>query len=412
MSHGHPDLFPGGGEIAAYQLFRGLRDRERVEAVFVAAAPRTLFERENALSSFSERPDEFLLTTDMVDFFHFSVSASQLDALAFLVRAFEPDVIHVHHYIQIGLEALAVLRTEAPKARIVLTLHEFFAICHHNGQMVTTRDLALCRAADDAHCARCFPDYAADAFRARRLHIQSLLQHVDRFIAPSWFLRDRYVGWGLQPEKISVLDNVSVDLPTPSDEIRTARNRAPRCKFAFFGQVTPYKGLLILLHAFTVFDEIGFTPPEELRLDVHAAYLDLNTPRFQEAVKVLVSRARGRVRLCGAYSRSDLPALMQAADWIVVPSTWWENSPLVIEEALGLGRPVICSDVGGMAERVRHDVDGLHFRVADSRSLAVLIARLCDDTETWDRLRRTMRRPSPPSACVEAHVRLYGGHCA
>ena len=56
---------------------------------------------------------------------------------------------------------------------------------------------------------------------------------------------------------------------------------------------------------------------------------------------------------------------MAEIDWVVVPSIWWENSPLVIQEAFLHGRPVICSDIGGMAEKVRHGVDGLHFRVGD-----------------------------------------------
>jgi len=56
---------------------------------------------------------------------------------------------------------------------------------------------------------------------------------------------------------------------------------------------------------------------------------------------------------------------MAAVDWVVVPSIWWENSPLVIQEAFAHGRPVICSDIGGMAEKVAHEKNGLHFRAND-----------------------------------------------
>ena len=60
---------------------------------------------------------------------------------------------------------------------------------------------------------------------------------------------------------------------------------------------------------------------------------------------------------------------MSSVDWVVVPSIWWENSPLVIQEAFMHGRPVICSDIGGMAEKVNDGVDGLHFRVERPPSL-------------------------------------------
>ena len=61
---------------------------------------------------------------------------------------------------------------------------------------------------------------------------------------------------------------------------------------------------------------------------------------------------------------------MGACDFVVVPSIWWENSPIVIQEALAVGRPVICSNIGGMAEKVSPGVAGLHFQVGDAADLA------------------------------------------
>ena len=51
---------------------------------------------------------------------------------------------------------------------------------------------------------------------------------------------------------------------------------------------------------------------------------------------------------------------------MVVPSIWWETGPLVVLEAFQHGRPVICSDIGGMAEKVTDGVNGLHFRTRDA----------------------------------------------
>ncbi len=78
--------------------------------------------------------------------------------------------------------------------------------------------------------------------------------------------------------------------------------------------------------------------------------------------------------------------LWRAVDWVVVPSIWWENSPLVIQEAFAHGRPVICSDIGGMAEKVTDLVDGLHFRAGDPLSLADTIAAATSMPGLWDQL--------------------------
>jgi glycosyltransferase involved in cell wall biosynthesis len=61
---------------------------------------------------------------------------------------------------------------------------------------------------------------------------------------------------------------------------------------------------------------------------------------------------------------------MRAVGWVVVPSIWWENSPVVIQEARRAGTPLIVSDIGGMAEKTLPEVDGLHFKRGSPVDLA------------------------------------------
>jgi glycosyltransferase involved in cell wall biosynthesis len=90
-----------------------------------------------------------------------------------------------------------------------------------------------------------------------------------------------------------------------------------------------------------------------------------------------------------------------------MPSTWWENSPLVIQEALHHRRPIICSDIGGMAEKVRDGNDGLHFRAGSAQDLADRLAEVLSDSQGWDRLRASMRQPTSHIDCAREHVDLY-----
>jgi glycosyltransferase involved in cell wall biosynthesis len=99
---------------------------------------------------------------------------------------------------------------------------------------------------------------------------------------------------------------------------------------------------------------------------------------------------------------------MQAVDWVVVPSVWWENAPLVIEEARAAGRPVIVSGIGGLAEAVRHDIDGLHVPPGDAASLAETLAMASGDAALWDRLSRA-GRPRAYASFMDAHLRCYRG---
>jgi len=95
-------------------------------------------------------------------------------------------------------------------------------------------------------------------------------------------------------------------------------------------------------------------------------------------------------------------------DWVVVPSVWWENSPLVIQEAFQQGRPVICSDIGGMAEKVTDGVNGLHFTAGDAMSLAEAIKRATTTPGLWDSLREGVPAIYPMDDHVRELDRIYG----
>src|SRR5262249_57931996 len=99
----------------------------------------------------------------------------------------------------------------------------------------------------------------------------------------------------------------------------------------------------------------------EPHLWIHGANLDLQTAAYQDEFRSLLETTKLNVTLVGRYAHGDLPRLMANIDWVIVPSIWWENSPLVIQEAFAYGKPVICSDIGGMAEKVTDRVNGLHF---------------------------------------------------
>lgn len=406
-AHGHPDLSAGGAELAAYALFRQLQRCDGVKPYFLAWADAAPHRRGGTpFSAFRGRPDEILFVTDAFDHFLFSQPTDLVDQFAVLLRRIMPDVVHLHHYSRIGLEFIALVRRINPSARIVVTLHEYLALCHNHGQMVKTGTLALCETAHPQDCAACFRDIAPSDFLLRALFIKSHFEKVDLFIAPSNFLRQRYIDWGLPPWQIVYQENgTTAAEPAVRPRIRAAGER--RAVFGFFGQINVYKGLLQLLTALDYLRQAGETTPAELRLIVHGAHLTLNPPEFTDAFRALMERNSGRVHFAGPYDRAALGRLMAAVDWVVVPSIWWENAPLVIEEAFAHRRPVLCSNIGGMAEKVCHGRDGFHFQVGDPFDLAGLMLRLAQEDGLWDQLQKTIRTPTTVAESASRHLSLY-----
>jgi glycosyltransferase involved in cell wall biosynthesis len=124
-------------------------------------------------------------------------------------------------------------------------------------------------------------------------------------------------------------------------------------------------------------------------------------------VKERLAQLGQNVRYYGPYAHDRVDALMRQVDAVVVPSIWWENSPLVIQEALRNRRPVICSDIGGMAEKVRDGLDGFHFPVGSAPALAGLLRELARDRTRLDKVAATLRPPQPAEAVARQHAALY-----
>ena len=398
VCHGHPKLVPGGTETLAYDLFSAFNDGERADAWFVGCV--TGLHRGarpgSPLQSIDGSPREYLLHVARFDPFMLSNAGdgSAIDGFARLLSSIRPDVVHYHHFQHIGVESLALVRRIVPDARILLTLHDFHPICARDGLMLKTVGDALCNQASPDACHGCFPDTSPDRFALRRTHLRNMLGYIDHFIAPSAFLRERFVAWGIPGASISRIPN---GVPELNVEPELSIDR-PRNRFGYFGTVAPHKGVLLAIEAAA---RLG--KQRDFSLDIFGDARH-QSPAFQAKFKESLKRARNHVRHFGAYDRSDVPHLMRSVDWIVVPSLWWENAPLVILEAFRHGRPVIAADIGGMAELIVPETNGLVFRRGDAHDLARLMARAVSEPQLWDRLRNGL--PTVPSVADTADACL------
>jgi hypothetical protein len=207
-AHSHPEMSKGGAEIAAYQLFSELQKRDDCEAWFIGCDRTMEADRSGAvlMQPFSDR--EYIYAPGEFDWFKFANRDYKFPAdFAQLLTELRPDVIHFHHYMNYGVEVFYVVRNILPDCKIILTLHEFLAICHHYGQMVTTSHRNLCYESSAIRCQRCFPEISRSDFYLRQRYIQRFFDLVDDFTAPSHFLADRYVRWGLPADKMQVIEN-------------------------------------------------------------------------------------------------------------------------------------------------------------------------------------------------------------
>jgi glycosyltransferase involved in cell wall biosynthesis len=441
ICHNHPSVRPGGAEAYALELHRHLVRSGEVDSYFLAKGGPPLSTAGNAhlgtyIAPVGKRPNEYFCFTE--DWNYDWIMGTIRDDkrlytkhLRAFFEAIRPDVVHLHHTMFFGYDILREIKNSLPDASIVYTLHEFMPICHRQGQLLRTMDDEPCMEESPRRCHECFPEISQQTFFMRKRFVQSHLSLVDRFIAPSRFLGDRYIDWGIPAEKVIVEEYGRVPPPgRPVDGQRRYRDR-----FGFFGQITPYKGLQVLLEAMALIasknqegaedpllralelaavgerkqaDDSEPTPAPRPHARIHGANLDLQPGTFQNRITELLDETKGSVTWVGKYEHDDLAAYISEVDWVVVPSIWWENSPLVIQEAFHFGRPVICSNIGGMAEKVDDSVNGLHFRANDPTSLAAVIERAASEPGLWDRLRGGIPRLYSMDDHARELLTLYG----
>jgi glycosyltransferase involved in cell wall biosynthesis len=405
LCHNHPALHPGGTEIFALDLHRALKESNEVDGLFIGCVdenhrrqrPGTVFQ------GIGPNADEMLMWTGHFDNFYLS----QIDLhgivpeLTDLLNTVKPDIVHFHHILLMGVEILFLVRRVLPKAKIVLSLHDYYAICAHDGQMVTTTERRPCQQASPDACHRCFPQLEPEHFVLRERHIKTHFSVVDRFLSPSNFLRRRFINWGLAADRIEVLRNARPD-PEISPH-RQLRDGEGRNHFAYFGNLNPNKGILVLLDAARILNQ---RRPGSFRVEIHGG-APFQSDAFKADLAAALAKVEGFVHWHGAYQATEMAGLMRDVDWVVTPSIWWENAPLVIDEAFAQRRPVIASDMGGMAESVRHEVDGLTFRPADAAALADTMERALTEPRLWERLVEGIPQRRTLEACAADHLALY-----
>ncbi len=297
------------------------------------------------------------------------------DNFSELVMQIKPDIAHIGHVNHLSTGLIDELnKLNIP---IIYTLHDFWLMCPR-GQFLTrsigkTNNFQLCEKQDDKKCATdCYKVYFSGREESEQYDIEnwsnwihqrmtetkSIIKKVDLFIAPSNYLRDRFVDdFGVPESKIIYLDyGFPIEYLTQTEKSKEKTNYT----FGYIGTHIPAKGVNLLIEAFKQIDS-----PVTLKIFGRANGQSTN------ALKALAQTSKNKIEFAGEYLNHNLANdVFSNVDCIVVPSIWCENSPLVIHEAQACKVPVITADFGGMKEYVQHHVNGLLFEHRNTSSLA------------------------------------------
>jgi glycosyltransferase involved in cell wall biosynthesis len=322
-------------------------------------------------------------------FWHTFRSAVVEEAFTHLLEGVRPDIVHFQH-VQ-GVSA-RLIELAAGRPRIV-TLHDYWYFCA-NSQLVRPDrqvcsgpgwgwkcvDCATARA--DLSVLRLARPAVALPFAYRNRYLRRLCQQVDRFLSPSEFLRRQYIAQGFPADRITMLEN---GLDTARLTGTSAANLPPpsiRPHFGFLGSLAWQKGVHILVDAFNQL-------PDKAALTIYG-----NEKAFPEYVAQLKAAAHHPyMRFAGQLDHRAVGAAFRQIDCLVVPSVWYENSPVTIQEAYAMQVPVIASRLGALAEKVQDGKTGRLFSAGNSQELAGILRQVIEHPDLLNALRAGIRPP-------------------
>ncbi len=348
--------------------------------------------------------------------FESSFEREDLDAVyADILCEERPDIIHCCHLLYLGSNFVSVAaQTRVP---VFMSFTDFFGICWTN--RLQKFHSGACRGPDE-DALNCIQDVlrtvekpfgywlmniayrvvvrsewgvrflrvSADrgwlrstavlepirGIEKRRGCITSHYRQATQYIAATSYLRNSYIRAGYPEEKVTLM-HFGIEQPTPSEvaELRqryiTLSTSARPMVIGFIGQIAKHKGLLDLMEAF-----------KQAAIANTALHLfgDMKQdPKFSRIIEEIVERQPG-IKLLGTFPGGQVYQKLAGIDVLVIPSTWAENSPLILLNALASRTMVVVTNVEGMADLIIEGTNGRLVPVNAPGALAAVLTSLAE----------------------------------
>ncbi len=322
----------------------------------------------------------------------------------------KPDVAHFTHVAH--LTSAVIEAAWEARSALALTLTDFWFLCPRIQLM--REDGEVCPGPDTAtDCLACFwPDFPAfyrgfadllsplceapfsGAFLKkavlaynrnplyaalvaalhRKPFLQEMLERVGAVIAPSRFLFDMHQAHCMGAGKLKHLP-FGLDV----SRIQGVRKKpSSSLRVAFIGTLAPHKGCYILIEAFRQLRS------RRIQLAIYGS-----TEQFPDYAAKLKERAARdeRIRFMGTFPPDEIGNVFSDIDVLVVPSLWYENTPLIAYSAFAAETPIIASNMGGLREVVEPEVNGMLFEKGNVQGLRHCLERILEEPDLLNALK-------------------------
>lgn len=318
---------------------------------------------------------------DIIKFFY---NYDAIRKLKKIIKTEKPDIAHLHNIAhQFSPAIISVLKKN--NIPVVQTLHDYKLICPNAILFSKNKVCEKCRGGKYYNCFtnRCMKNSWAKSLLGMLeayLHNKVLKSYgqVDMFIAPSKFMKDKCISFGVPEEKIKVIYNFLDFKDFKNTEAVDLENY-----ILFYGRLSGEKGIE------TVLDSI-----KNLKSNINFKIVGSGLDYKKISDKINNLELSDRVLMLGPKYGDELKEVIQKAKAVVIPSLWPENMPYCLLESMASGKAVIIAKSGGMPELINDKENGFVFEPGNSKKLANIIDNIAylDITEIGRKARKSIEQ--------------------
>ncbi len=256
----------------------------------------------------------------------------------------------------------------------------------------------VCRALVPAQARWQFPLRSRPLTTQRHRQVRQWFVGMDRIIALCSWTEQLLQLNGVPRFKVRKVRHGLTQVAAVSEgRERSSAGAVPR--LIFLGRLDPNKGVHLIL------DALALCPDLKLEIDLYTVIDAVPGPYVRGIMERLNHEKRARV--CAPVKASEVIDTLAGYDALLVPSQWMETGPLVVLEAFAAGVPVVGSHLGGIAEWVTHERDGLLVKGSSANGWAQALRRLVSEPELLPKLRAGILPPRSMGEVAEEVRAVY-----
>lgn len=270
-----------------------------------------------------------------------------------ILKSENPDIVHVHNFKGLSLSSFAPAKSLG--IPLVFTAHDYSLICMRANLLNSSGEI----------CKN--PSSLCKIYNQIQKYL--VKNKVDLLISPSEFVINKLKSEGLFKDVKSKKIPLGIDFKS-KEKIEKDYSLI---NILYVGNLGEHKGVHFLLKAFKNINN------RNIRLDIVGKGL------YREKLE-LMSENDNRIKFYDFLEGEELIKMYRNANLTVVPSIWYDNSPMVIYESFSCRTPVIGSRIGGIPELIEDGFNGFLFEAGNVNELQQLLENLIDSPEILKKL--------------------------